>query len=130
MVGSMLYQADDTNRLQVFRADVHDHRDSTYGWTAYSRPRLQIGRFALHTVGKLTAPGAVLRQVWRPRTRGTEDGHLSAARNRGPGSFVVVYFGRLGATCAGWPGVASAPGGCDPSRLRVARNRPAPPVSR
>jgi alpha-L-fucosidase 2 len=54
MVGSMLYQAGATIRLQVFRADVHDHRDETYGWTAYSRPRLQIGHFSLHTVGKLT----------------------------------------------------------------------------
>ncbi len=54
MVGSMLYQADDTVRLQVFRADVHDHRDDTWGWTAYSRPRLQIGHFSLHPVGKLT----------------------------------------------------------------------------
>ena len=27
MAGSMLYQAGNTIRLQVFRADVHDHRD-------------------------------------------------------------------------------------------------------
>jgi alpha-L-fucosidase 2 len=54
MLGSMLYQADDTLRLQIFRADVHDHRDQTHGWTAYSRPRFQIGHFSLHTVGKLT----------------------------------------------------------------------------
>jgi len=54
MVGSMLYQVDDTIRLQLFRADVHDHRDESYGWTAYSRPRLQIGHFSLHTVGQLT----------------------------------------------------------------------------
>lgn len=54
MIGSMLYQAGDTIQLQVFRADVHDHRDDTYGWTAYSRPRLMIGHFSLHPVGKLT----------------------------------------------------------------------------
>ena len=54
MIGSMLYQIDNTIRLQVFRADVHDHRDDTYGWTAYSRPRLMIGHFSLHPVGKLT----------------------------------------------------------------------------
>jgi len=54
MVGSMLYQAGNTIELQVFRADVHDHRDDTYGWTAYSRPRLMIGHFSLHPVGKLT----------------------------------------------------------------------------
>ena len=35
MVGSMLYQAGDTLRLQVFRADVHDHRDDTFGWPAF-----------------------------------------------------------------------------------------------
>lgn len=54
MLGSMLFQAEGTIRLQVFRADVHDHRDDTYGWTAYSRPRLQIGHFVLHPVGRLT----------------------------------------------------------------------------
>lgn len=54
MVGSMLYRAGDAIRLQVFRADVHDHRDDTYGWTAYSRPRLRIGHFSLHTTGQLT----------------------------------------------------------------------------
>lgn len=54
MVGSMIYQDDGAIKLQVFRADVHDHRDDTWGWTAYSRPRLQIGHFLLHTVGKPT----------------------------------------------------------------------------
>jgi hypothetical protein len=41
-------------RLQIFRADVQDHRDDTWGWTAYSRPRLQVGYFSLDPVGKLT----------------------------------------------------------------------------
>ena len=54
MVGSMLYRADNTVRLQVFRADVHDHRDDSHGWTAYSRPRLVIGYFSLHPIGQLT----------------------------------------------------------------------------
>jgi hypothetical protein len=54
MVGSMLYQEGGAIKLQVFRADVHDHRDTTWGWTAYSRPRMQIGHFLLHTVGKPT----------------------------------------------------------------------------
>jgi alpha-L-fucosidase 2 len=53
MVGSMLYQSGETIRLQIFRADVQDHRDDAWGWTAYSRPRLMIGYFTLHTVGKL-----------------------------------------------------------------------------
>ena len=55
MVGSMLYRADKTIRLQVFRADVQDHRDDTWGWTAYSRPRLLLGHFSLETVGKPTS---------------------------------------------------------------------------
>ena len=70
MVGSMLYQVDNTIRLQVFRADVHDHRDETYGWTAYSRPRLQIGHFALHTVGRLV--GCSWRKdLWNAELTGT-----------------------------------------------------------
>jgi len=70
MIGSMLYQADDTIRLQVFRADVHDHRDETYGWTAYSRPRLMIGHFSLHPVGTLT--GCNWRKdLWNAELTGT-----------------------------------------------------------
>ena len=70
MLGSMLYQADDSLRLQIFRADVHDHRDNTAGWTAYSRPRLQIGHFALHPVGKLT--GCRWRKdLWNAELTGT-----------------------------------------------------------
>ena len=53
LVGSMLYQVGGALHLQVFRADVRDHRDETHGWTAYSRPRLMIGHFELHTVGQL-----------------------------------------------------------------------------
>lgn len=52
LIGSMLYRVGDTIRLQVFRCDVQDHRDETYGWTAYSQPRLLIGHFSLHTVGE------------------------------------------------------------------------------
>jgi len=69
-IGSMLYQADNTIRLQVFRADVHDHRDDTYGWPAYSRPRLLIGHFSLHPVGKLT--GCSWRKdLWNAELTGT-----------------------------------------------------------
>lgn len=79
MVGSMLYQADENVlRLQVFRADVHDHRDNSYGWTAYSRPRLRIGYFSLHTVGKLT--GCKWRKdLWNAELTGvikTEKGQI------------------------------------------------------
>ena len=70
MVGSMLYQADNTIRLQVFRADVHDHRDNTWGWTAYSRPRFEIGYFSLHPVGQLT--GCKWRKdLWNAELTGT-----------------------------------------------------------
>ena len=70
MVGSMLYQDGNTLKLQVFRADVHDHRDDTWGWTAYSRPRLQIGHFSLHPVGKLT--GCQWRKdLWNAELTGT-----------------------------------------------------------
>ena len=70
MVGSMLYQVDNTIRLQVFRADVHDHRDNTWGWTAYSRPRFEIGYFSLRPVGKLT--GCKWRKnLWDAEMTGT-----------------------------------------------------------
>jgi hypothetical protein len=70
MVGSMLHQAADTLRLQIFRADVQDHRDDTWGWTAYSRPRLQLGHFSLHPVGKLT--GCHWRKdLWNAELTGT-----------------------------------------------------------
>ena len=70
LIGSMLYQTGDTITLQIFRADVQDHRDSTHGWTAYSRPRLQIGHFTLHTVGKPT--GCRWRKdLWNAELTGT-----------------------------------------------------------
>lgn len=37
MVGSMLYAEGGKIRLQLFRADVQDHRDDTYGWAEYSK---------------------------------------------------------------------------------------------
>lgn len=70
MIGSMLYQEGDAIKLQIFRADVHDHRDDTWGWTAYSRPRLEIGSFRLHPVGKLT--GCKWRKdLWNAELTGT-----------------------------------------------------------
>jgi hypothetical protein len=70
-IGSMLYQtADNVLRLQVFRADVQDHRDDSFGWPAYSRPRLGIGHFELQTVGKLT--GCQWRKdLWNAELTGT-----------------------------------------------------------
>jgi alpha-L-fucosidase 2 len=70
MVGSMLYGADGAICLEVFRADVQDHRDDTWGWPAYSRPRLRIGHFLLHPVGKIT--GCHWRKdLWNAELSGT-----------------------------------------------------------
>ena len=70
MVGSMLYQDGNAIELEVFRADVHDHRDDTWGWTAYSRPRLQIGHFSLEPIGRLT--GCAWRtDLWNAELTGT-----------------------------------------------------------
>ncbi len=71
MIGSMLYRNGNAIKLQVFRADVHDRRDSeSWSWTAYSRPRLQIGHFLLHTVG--TPTGCDWRKdLWNAELTGT-----------------------------------------------------------
>ncbi len=56
-IGSMIY-ADSVHlnqiNIQVFRTDVHDHRNDSSGWTAYSRPRLMIGNFIIHLKGQIT----------------------------------------------------------------------------
>lgn len=79
MLGSMLYVKDGKFVLEVFRADVCDHRDETYGWTAYSRPHLCIGYFSLETAGAPTA--CELRQdLWNAELTGkltTDKGTLS-----------------------------------------------------
>ena len=68
-IGSMLYTKDNSIRLQVFRMDVHDHRDNSYGWTAYSRPKLNIGDFYLKPVGNIT--GCSLRKdLWNAELTG------------------------------------------------------------
>jgi alpha-L-fucosidase 2 len=70
MIGSMIHQHEDAIKLQIFRADVRDHRDSTWGWTAYSRPRMEIGHFLLHTAGKPT--GCHWRKdLWNAELTGT-----------------------------------------------------------
>ena len=55
LIGSMIWIEDNCLRLQIFRSDVHDHADETFGWTAYSRPRYQIGYFTLKTRGEITS---------------------------------------------------------------------------
>jgi hypothetical protein len=52
MVGSMPCAEGGKIRLQLFRADVQDHRDDTCGWSGYSRAHLTIGDFHLETVKK------------------------------------------------------------------------------
>lgn len=70
MLASMLYIKDGRFILEIFRSDVTDHRDETYGWTAYSRPHLCIGWFTLETTGAPT--GCSLRQdLWNAELTGT-----------------------------------------------------------
>jgi alpha-L-fucosidase 2 len=60
LIGSMIWAQDNSLHLQVFRSDVHDHNDFHYGWSAYSRPRYQIGYFLMKLKGEIT--GCDLRQ--------------------------------------------------------------------
>ena len=53
LIGSMIWVEENRIRLQVFRTDVHDHADESYGWTAYSRPRYQIGYFLMKPKGEI-----------------------------------------------------------------------------
>jgi alpha-L-fucosidase 2 len=70
MLGSMLYMRDDRLCLEIFRADVCDHRDERYGWTAYSRPHYRVGHFRLETVG--TPTGCSWRKdLWHAELTGT-----------------------------------------------------------
>jgi alpha-L-fucosidase 2 len=70
-MGAMLYQsAPSAIRLQIFRSDVHDHRDNTHGWTAYSRPRFMLGWFELKTCGEIT--GCDMRlDLWNAELAGS-----------------------------------------------------------
>ena len=54
LIGSMIWIEENKIRLHLFRTDVHDHADDTFGWTAYSRPRYQIGYFLLKPKGEIT----------------------------------------------------------------------------
>ncbi|MBN1387583.1 MAG: alpha-L-fucosidase [Bacteroidales bacterium] len=70
LLGSMFWVEDNMIRLQVFRTDVHDHADHTYGWSAYSRPRYQIGYFLLKPKGNIV--GCDLRQdIYYAELRGS-----------------------------------------------------------
>jgi hypothetical protein len=69
-LGSMLFRKGDALALQVFRAGVHDHRDNSHGWTAYSRPRFTIGEFHFQPVGKIKG-GAWRKDLWNAELTGT-----------------------------------------------------------
>ena len=69
-MGTMLYREDNSIRLQMFRTDVQDHRDNTYGWTAYSRPRFMVGSFYLNPVGKIKG-GSWRMDLWNAELTGT-----------------------------------------------------------
>ncbi len=70
MLGSMLYLKDGRLCLEIFRADVRDHRDETYGWTAYSRPHFRLGYFELRSAGSPT--GCRWRKdLWNAELTGT-----------------------------------------------------------
>ncbi len=70
MLGSMFFQQKNELILQVFRADVQEHRDNSFGWTAYSRPRLTIGAFELKPVGKIQG-GNLRTDLWNAELTGT-----------------------------------------------------------
>ncbi|MHC4884255.1 MAG: glycosyl hydrolase family 95 catalytic domain-containing protein [Planctomycetota bacterium] len=70
MVGSMWYMRDDKLTMEVFRADVRDHRDESYGWTAYRAPHLRVGYFTLETVGTPTACNWC-KDLWDAELTGT-----------------------------------------------------------
>jgi hypothetical protein len=83
LIGSMIWVEENSIRLQVFRPDVHDHADHTYGWSAYSRPRYQIGYFTIEPKGKIT--DCNLRQnIYNADLKGTINTSL--------GSYKIDHF--------------------------------------
>ncbi|MCP4313825.1 MAG: alpha-L-fucosidase [Bacteroidetes bacterium] len=80
-IGTMIYldSASNSIRLQLFRVDVQDHRDNSFGWTAYSRPRFMIGSFYLKPEGKIEG-GNWRLDLWNATLRGnikTDCGSIS-----------------------------------------------------
>ncbi len=81
LIGSMIWIEENKIRLQVFRSDVHDHADHTYGWTAYSRPRYQIGYFTIMPRGEITDCG--LRQdIYNAELKGSINTSLGSLKIR------------------------------------------------
>lgn len=70
LIGSMLYEGDGALHLQVFHAGVHDHRDNSHGWTAYSRTKYNIGDFYLKPVGRITGC-EFTKDIWDAELTGT-----------------------------------------------------------
>ena len=60
----------DVLHFGVDREDIYDHRDSSWGWTAHSKPRFHPGDFKLQTVGKMTDM-YVRQDLYNAEWRGT-----------------------------------------------------------
>ncbi len=69
-IGSMIHQDSNAIKLQLFHANVNDHRDNTFGWTAYSRPRFEIGALHLNPIGKIQG-GECNLDIWNAELNGT-----------------------------------------------------------
>ena len=69
-IGSMFYKSGNAICLQICRNDVHDHRDNSHGWAAYSRPRLLIGHFSMTPVGNLKSCNW-RKDLWNAEMTGT-----------------------------------------------------------
>jgi len=83
LLGSMIWIEEGSVRLQVFRSDVHDHGTEKNGWTAYSRPRYQIGYFTCKPRGIVT--GCHLRQ-------NLYDAELTGSIQTSEGSIRITHF--------------------------------------
>ena len=69
LIGSMLYIQNGNLVMQIFRDDVRDHRDDTYGWPAISRPKFGIGFFTLN-IGSKILDGKWRLDLWNARLTG------------------------------------------------------------
>lgn len=79
MMGAMIRQSGDhAVRWDIGRGDVQDHRPLLDKWGMFTRCRLPIGYFELHTVGKITGGSARL-DLWNAEATGeikTERGSI------------------------------------------------------
>ncbi|MDO5989738.1 hypothetical protein Q4Q39_20230 [Flavivirga amylovorans] len=80
-IGSMLYQEGKAIKLHLFHANANDHRDNTFGWTAYSRTRFEIGSLNLNTVGDIL-DGQWRLDIWNAELNGIVKTNLGEIRFR------------------------------------------------